>query len=80
MPQRQTRGKGRADDTPPGSVASSGAPVFQIDQDSLSRLMTAARGEPRVSQGDPFARRCKDFKDLGGTSFDGLGGVQKALD
>ena len=63
------------DDTPPVSVSSSGAPMFQIDQASLSQLMTVARGEPRVSQGDPFARRCKDFKDRGGTSFDGLGGV-----
>ena len=31
-----------------------------------------------MPMGDPFARLNKDFKDLGGYAFDGLGGVQKS--
>ena len=46
----------------------------------LTQIITAARGDPRPSQGDPFVQRCKDFKDLGGKFFDGLGGVPKVMD
>ena len=80
------RARGRENEATNGESASSGVPEipavppsgFVADPAFLAQLIEAARGEPRVPVGDPFARLNKDFKDLGGYAFDGLGGVQKS--
>lgn len=55
-------------------------PVYQLDPETLAQMVTADRGESRTPQGDPFARRNKDSKDLEGYVFDGHSGVAKATE
>lgn len=44
----------------------------------LTQFLQAARGEPRINIDDPFAKRNKKFKYLGGLLFDRTSGMASA--